>query len=154
MSLSLPSNVFGASLPYRFTLPIFPDIPITIDVQRLAVWEIYSASSLPSGLWTTFRHLRAGCSIALILILSAVLFCDSNCFSRSYKNYTFIAPMADIRITSVTETYQRRLNSKPTFLPRRSGAWHWAQTVFLISCLSYSFSANPRSASSPWRMWS
>ena len=34
-------------------------------------------------------------------------------FSRSYKNCTFIARMADIRVTSVIGTFQRRFNSKP-----------------------------------------
>ena len=53
-------------------------------------------------------------SIALILALSAVLLCDSF-FSRSNKNCTFIIPMADIRVTSANETYQRCLNSKLYF---------------------------------------
>jgi hypothetical protein len=33
-------------------------------------------------------------------------------FSRSYRNFTFITPNADICITSAIETYQLHLNSK------------------------------------------
>ena len=54
-----------------------------------------------------------GASIALVLALSAMVYCYSNSFSRYYKNYTFITPMADISVTSVVETYERRQNSKP-----------------------------------------
>jgi len=43
-----------------------------------------------------------------------VLLCNSNSFSRSYKNCTFVKPMADICVTSVIQTYvyERCLNSK------------------------------------------
>jgi hypothetical protein len=33
-------------------------------------------------------------------------------FSRSYKNYIFITSMADMRVTSEIQIYERRLNSK------------------------------------------
>ena len=53
-------------------------------------------------------------SIALVLALSAVLLCNSNSFSRSYKNCTFITPIADICVTSVIQmyVYERCLDSK------------------------------------------
>jgi hypothetical protein len=73
----------------------------------------------------------------MILALIVVLFCDSKCFSRSYKNCTFITPMADIRVTSVIETYQRRLNSRPyfpstTFGRATLGANDVANKLFLV----------------------
>ena len=34
-------------------------------------------------------------------------------FSRSYKNCSFLTPMADKRVTSVIQIYERCLNSKP-----------------------------------------
>jgi hypothetical protein len=60
-------------------------------------------------------------------------------FLRSYKNCTFITPMAYIRVTSVIDTLQRRLNSKPYFLPRQ-GARRWPPAVLLISCFLHSCS--------------
>ena len=52
--------------------------------------------------------------------------------------------MADIRVTSVIETYQ--IPSR-TFVPRRSIVQRWTPTVFLISCFCHSCSATPAFAS-------
>jgi len=77
----------------------------------------------------------------MILALIAVLFCDSSCFSRSYKNCTFITPTADIRVTSVIETHQRLLNSRPcvpstTFGRPTLGANGVANKLFLAFLFS------------------
>jgi len=48
-----------------------------------------------------FVIIEPDASIALVLALSAVLFCGSNSFLRSYKNFTFVTTMADIQVGCV-----------------------------------------------------
>ena len=86
--------------------------------------------------------------IALVLALSAVLFYDHNSFSCSYKNCALITPMADIHVTSVIETYERRLNSKPYVCTTKFGRTTLGANGVPKSCFSHSCLATPISASS------
>jgi hypothetical protein len=67
----------------------------------------------PTGFALHFVIFTPRAGMALVLGLRAVLYCYSNYFLRYYKNCTFITPMADISVTSVVDTYERRQNSKP-----------------------------------------
>jgi hypothetical protein len=69
-------------------------------------------ASLP-GFALHFVIFAPDASIALVRTLSAVLFCDSNSFLRSYKHCIVITPMADIRVTSVIRKYEWHFLSEP-----------------------------------------
>jgi hypothetical protein len=105
-------------------------------------FEIFIAFLLSSpGFALHFVIFVPRASIALVLALSAVLFCDSNYISRSYKNYTFITLMTDIRVTSVIQTYEKRLNSKPYVCSTTFGrATLGASSVSNMLFLSFPFS--------------
>jgi hypothetical protein len=83
----------------------------------------------PPGFALHFVIFAADANIALILVRSAVLFCDSNSFSHSYKNFKFIISIEDKRVTSVIHTY----DGTPYFCSTLSGSHRLAPTFYLIS---------------------
>ena len=78
-------------------------------------YEIFIAfPPSPPGFALHFVIFEPDASIALVFALSAVLALGAmQLCVWNYFNCTSTTPMADIRVTSVIETYQRRLNSKP-----------------------------------------
>ena len=102
----------------------------------------------PLGFTLHFVIFAPDASIALVLAVSAVLFYDYNSFSCSYKNCALMTPMADICVTSVTETYERRLNSKPYVCTTKFGRATLGANGVPKRCFSRSCLATPMSASS------
>ena len=109
--------------------------------QRLAVRNIHSISyhalipstlptyfalhylflSPPAGFKPNFAIFAPGDSSGYLLDLSVVLFSYSIYFFRSNKNWRIITTVADTRVTSVIETYQRRLYEKSYVPPTKFG---------------------------------
>jgi hypothetical protein len=86
ISLSLPSKERGASLPIRFTLPMFHRIPLI--KRTIAIRLKYILLPLRATIFI-FRHLRAGRQF-IFGSYSAVLFCDSIFFSPPYNIFMYI----------------------------------------------------------------
>ena len=94
-------------ITFPFQPPMFHGVPLTrrTNIRGIPFFHLGSAIH--------FVVISTDANIASILALSVVLSCDSNYFSRSYENCTFITPMAVIRVSSVIRRNERRLNSEP-----------------------------------------
>ena len=80
-------------ITFPFQPPMFHGVPLTrrTNIRGIPFFHLGSAIH--------FVVISTDANIASILALSVVLSCDSNYFSRSYENCTFITPMAGIRVT-------------------------------------------------------
>ena len=139
MPFPFPSNVFGTLLPFCLTLPIFPDIPIKrrTTVSRLKYSQCFLLPLRALNYISSSRR-----AIVSLWFLLSVLCCFETQIIFAFLQELYIfTPMTDRLDTSVTETYERRLNSKPqvfsaTFVRSTLGASGIANKFFLALLFS------------------